>query len=211
MGTNYYCRKIPTKQRKAELCELINTSNNFDEIMQQISYTYGGFRLDIDNKPIGGVIHLGKRSGGWKFLWNPNVYVERHGHLESEELEPGHTKSWWIEEPDTYYHIYPLTKEGIWNFINQEDIEVFDEYGELQDKKEFFEMALHWTTWNGEEAYDGKSYEESLRKKGKPSLYLPKETDKDVQILKKCGYKVEWPFTDFYSDELRFSTNNEFC
>ena len=211
MGTNYYCRRIPTKQRKSELCNLIDTSNNFSEIIEQINHTYGSFKLDYNGNPTGNVIHLGKHSGGWKFLWNPNIYVKRNGHLETEELEPGHIRYLWIEEPDTYYYVYPLTKDGIWDFINQEDIEVFDEYGKVLDKEEFFDGALNCTTWvkNGKlvEAYDGKSYELS---KESPSIYLPKETDKDVIKLKKCGFNVEWPFTDFYSDGLRFSTSNNF-
>ena len=46
-----------------------------------------------------GEIHLGKRSGGWKFLFNPN-----------------------------YERYYPLTKEGLMNFLKRDDVIIYTEY-----------------------------------------------------------------------------------
>lgn len=207
MGTNYYARIIPTKERKKELCELINNSYNWDEIIKQVNTTFSNFEINYDSKPVGGIIHLGKRSGGWKFLWNPNIYIIHNGHLEDNR---------WVVDPDSYYFVYPLTKNGIWDFINQPNVEVWNEYGEKQDKKEFFDMAINWGTWinheTGEEkeAWDGKSYELYEQSKGHYSRFLPKETDPYIQALISNGFNVNWPYTDFYSDGLRFATNNEF-
>ena len=203
MGTNYYLRKIPTKERKKELCDLIN-SDNFEDVKKQIQNTYGNYEV-IGGEPTGGVIHLGKRSGGWKFLWNPNVYVVHNGHCETKEIEPGHTSITWVEEPSTLYYTYPLTKVGIKEFIDNPCFELYDEYGEKQDKDEFFKMALEWTTWGDKEAWDSKIYEEE-----NPRYIYPLKSEL-INLLKQEGFKMNSKSnSDFYSDELRFSTYTEF-
>ena len=214
MGTNFYARIIPTKKRKDELKQLIDT-DNFSEIETEISKTYGRFSVDYSGELSGGEVHIGKRSAGWKFLWNPNIYIVRHGHCEWEEVEPGHKVSHWIEDPDTYYYLYPLTKEGIKKFIDREDVRIFDEYGEEQDKEEFFEMAVNWTTWKDKdgqvsEAWDGKSYEE-WEKKNNPNRRIYKCSGEYVDMLIKEGYEPNnLSLSDFYSDGLRFATTNDF-
>lgn len=213
MGTNYYGVILPTKKRKEELCDLINNSTNFNEIINEIERTYCTLSETWDINEGFGRVHLGKRSGGWKFLWNPNVYKLRNGHTESEVIEPGHTRCFWVEEPPTYHHIYPLTKKGIKEFIDREDVLIYDEYGEQQDKDEFFNMALNWTTWteNGkeEEAWDSKSYQEWEESQGNHP-YIMSPNSEQVKTLKEAGYNVEWPYSDFYSDGLRFSTSTNF-
>ena len=119
MGTNFYARIIPTRKRKDALKELIDLSTDFRKIRDEVAATYGETN---EYNWEGGEIHLGKRSGGWKFLWNPNVYVKRNGHTEKEELESGHTVFRFVEEPNSLIYLYPLTKEGIREFINKESI-----------------------------------------------------------------------------------------
>lgn len=210
MGTNFYGRIIPTKERRKELSELILNSDDWDKIKEEITQTYAKFEIDYNGNPIGGEVHLGKRSGGWKFLWNPNIYIIRHGHSIKEEVEPNVWKYHWIQEPDTYYKVYPLTKKGITDFVMREDVQVIDEYGEIQNKEGFLDEAFNWTTWGDKEAFDGKTYEEEQIAKGEPSSYLPKSNSEYNNALRACGFDVEWPYTDFYSDGLRFSTSNEF-
>lgn len=216
MGTNFYARKLPTVEEKTHLISLIEEDNS-KEIKDEVSRLYDSIHYDFrSSKWDGSEIHLGKRSGGWKFLWNPNIWRIRNGHVVTEEIEPGHTVSSWVNDPDTYQYIYPLTKEGIWNFINQDNIEIYDEYGNKWDKKEFFDMAINWVTCinrdtgKEEEAWDGKSYENWEISQGNHSRYLPRDCDQNIQLLVQNGFKVEWPYTDFYSDGLRFSTSNEF-
>lgn len=122
MGTNYYARIIPKEEDKQKLIDAIN--NNQYDIIEDLASEFYGKRDDYSG--IGNVIHLGKRSGGWKFLWNPNVI-----------------KVWDSEACDyAYNYVYPLTKEGITNFVMREDVIITDEYGEQQDPKEFLEMAF---------------------------------------------------------------------
>lgn len=211
MGTNFYAKIIPTKERKEKLKQLIDT-DNFEEIRAVVNEMYDSFHTYNDNAEPHGEIHLGKRSGGWKFLWNPNVYVIRHGHREDYNDAEGHSCSRWIEDPDTAYYVYPLTKKGIKAFIDREDVVVFDEYGEIQDKEEFWKMALEWTTWKDHktgktvEAWDGGSYE---REHPNESKWV---NDTELtRLLEREGYKfTSYTKSDFYSDGLRFSTSTDF-
>lgn len=202
MGTNYYAHIIPTKKRKLELCALL-CSNDFKSIIEEVNKTYGTFELDYQGNPIGGQVHLGKASGGWKFLWNPNVYVVRHGHIEYDDEE--HTKAHYVFDPNTSYYLYPLTKAGIWNFINRSDVEIFDEYNEKQDKEKFFKEALEFTKWNGKEAWDSDSYYIAH-----PNEYVWKCKSELIDLLESEGFNLSTFKHDFYSDGLRFSTSTEF-
>lgn len=201
MGTNYYARKIPTKKRREELCDLIMNTNDFRSILEEVNSTYtkAEYPSEIEEGKYG-VIHLGKASAGWKFLWNPNIYKLRQGHTEKTE-----SGSRWIEDPPKALFIYPLTKAGIKAYIDQPDIEVYDEYGEKQDKEEFWNYAINHITWYNrktgkeEEAWDGKAYELA-----EPSKYHFGLNEYNLW-LRELGYNVEWPYTDFYSDGLRFA------
>lgn len=209
MGTNFYARIIPTKERKKELCNLIESSNDFRKIKEVIQETYGNAFIE-DGTLKGGVIHLGKRSAGWKFLWNPNCYVIHNGHIEWVDNGNGFKSGHYIPEPSTLYKLYNLTKKGIKDFIDRDYIEVYDEYGEKQDKEEFFKEAIEWTTWNDREAWDSKTYAEYERKNN-PNWKIYKCSGELVELLISEGYKmISEDYSDFYSDELRFSTSNEF-
>ena len=211
MGTNFYARIIPSKSRKDELKKLIE-EDRFGEITSQIGVTYGRFEAHDKDDAVSGEVHLGKRSVGWKFLWNPNLYMIRNGHSEKEEVAEGHFVYHWIREPNTPYYVYPLTKEGIKSFIDRDDVEIYDEYGEKQDKDKFFNEAVGWTTWlnretgKDEEALDSDSY---CKKHPDESCYSFKNEYTD--FLESLGYKLSKYKHDFYSDGLRFSTSTDFC
>lgn len=210
MGTNFYARIIPSRQRKEEIKKLID-SNDFKAITEAVKDTYGTFETYVDTALVQGEVHLGKRSGGWKFLWNPNMHIIRNGHLEEQEIEKGHTFSRYIPEPNTAFYVYPLTKQGIKNFIDREDVEVFDEYGDKQDKEEFFDMAVNWVTWKDhktgkiKEAWDSKTYHEETKER----IYT---CDNElVRYLSEHGTEfISESRTDFYSDGLRFATIIDF-
>lgn len=199
MSTNFYALKLPTMERKKELTELLN-SDDFNNILSEMDTTFGDFQMDGD-VPIGGKIHLGKRSAGWKFLWNPNIYCIKHGHM---------VNSFWTWEPNTYFSLYPLTVNGIWNFINNPNIIVINEYNEIQDKEKFFDGALKWITWKGKPAWDSKSYAEWERSHGNQYDCIQYKNDLVDHLISE-GYKmISESCTDFYSDGLRFSTSTKF-
>ena len=92
MGTNYYARIIPSVESKTKLQQAIE-SNDFETIEELTVKLYSRLHLD-DDKLVGGVVHLGKRSGGWKFLWNPNVYVTREIYKDNDTGDTTPMPSW---------------------------------------------------------------------------------------------------------------------
>lgn len=201
MGTNYYARILPTKERKEEIKKAID-SDDFRRIRDLIYETYDthSYSFEIENYGVQGVFHLGKSSGGWKFLWNPNVYVKHNGHTEKEELESGHTVYHFVEEPNTLVYLYPLTEEGIREFINKDNVEIFDEYNEKQDKEEFLKFAFN------KEGVDSKTYHEKHPEERSYSC-----SSELIILLEKEGINfISYSRSDFYSDGLRFSTSTDF-
>lgn len=211
MGTNYYARILPSKERKDEIKKAID-DNDFNKIKQLIDQTYGRPYMDYDDTTTycGGEIHLGKRSSGWKFLWNPNWYKIPKGHLE-KKYNSNRTSYHYNFVNDGYdvFKYYDLTKESIKAFIDREDVEIYDEYGDKQEKKEFYEMAMNWGYDKDKEGFDGESYEEWEHKQN-PN-YMPMDYKTDYcDFLSELGFKLNKYNTDFYSDGLRFSTCTEF-
>lgn len=197
MGTNYYARIIPSKQRKKELNDAIE-ANDFHLIKKLTDEMYGRLEKSYDNDELlGGEVHLGKSSCGWKFLWNPNVYVVRNGHMEDMNGQRRY-----IPDPDTPLYLYPLTKQGLHDFIFREDVLIYDEYEELQDKEEFWQFAL---TYNQEDGWDAAGYEEENPK------YIYSVTGELTDLLKVEGYQfTSRSNSDFYSDGLRFAGYTDF-
>ena len=198
MGCNYYARIIPTKERKKELHDAIE-ANDYPLVEKLSDELYSRIKFDYDtNEILGGEVHLGKLSHGWKFQWNPNVFVMRQGHLED-----GPTGRRYVSDPSILKYLYPLTKQGLHDFIFRDDIMVLDEYGEEQDKEEFWKDALEWGQPDG---LDSAAYE----KKYKEHIYPI--TGELTDLLRQEGYKfISRSNSDFYSDGLRFAGYTEFC
>ncbi len=197
MGCNYYARIIPSKERKKELYDAIET-NDFHLIRQLTAEMYGRLEKSYDkDELIGGEVHLGKVSVGWKFLWDPNVFVVRKGHLEDVN-----GRREYIPDPDTAKYTYPLTKKGLHDFIFRDDVLIYDEYDELQDKEDFWQMALELGQWAG---WDAADYE-----KDNPRHIYP-VTGELTNLLRAEGYQfTSMSNSDFYSDGLRFAGYTDF-
>ena len=209
MGTNYYARILPSKKRKDEIKKAID-DNDFNKVNQLIDKTYGIPIYDfIEGNFSAGVVHLGKRSAGWKFLWNPNWYKMAKGHSEEKINDNGSKTIRWVDDGYDVFKFYDLTKESIKAFIDREDVEIYNEYDEKQDKEEFYEMAMNWGYDKDNEGWDGDSYEE-FEKKQNPN-YTPMNYETDyTRFIKELGFKTGRYNTDFYSDGIRFSTCTEF-
>lgn len=175
-------------------------------------------------------IHIGKRSAGWKFLWNPNIYLLTKHELKNRNNN--YFKYFVVKEclsidsKFSKYVIkyYDLNKQSIENFLKQKDFEIYNEYDEKIDVSSFLKMAYSWCQENG---YDNKSYqkyEEKIYNKivsektnnlseykirkfhSPPILYYSTERD---QFWEDLGYNPTG-YGDFYSDGLRFSTSCNF-
>lgn len=198
MGTNFYARIIPKEEDKQTLIDFIKY-NHFNVIEDLASELYGR-RNEYTRK--GNVIHLGKRSSGWKFLWNPNVIKYADGYIDDNNQYVPVFK---------YDYVYPLTKQGITDFCNREDIIITDEYGEQYTSEEFLEMAFSWGQPDG---YTGKTYEESHKEDSCYKNYYWSEKyqrgmpSRNDEMWFDLGYIVE--YYDFEADGLRFSTSIDF-
>jgi len=194
MGTNYYARVIPTKERKKEIITAV-LNDDFPLINKLINETYG-LPAAEKGELLGGNIHLGKASCGWKFLWNPNIYKLANGHLEEGNV--------WVVDDPTILQFYELNKKSITDFVNQDNVLIYDEYGELQDKKEFLEYAFNKDGWDSETYYKWEREQYPERKN-----FWNYKTNY-VEFLISLGYKMNEGYNDFYSDGLRFATYTEF-
>lgn len=190
MGTNYYAKIIPPTDKVEELIHKIRSDDTLHGVSDAFEKLFGDYRFE-GNEEFGNVIHLGKASGGWKFLWNPNAYIVRSGHWD------GHT---YIPNPNKLHFLYKLTKQGISDFVNRPDVEIFDEYGKKQDKQKFLDTSFNST------GFDDKTYEE---KYGESYGYYYRS--EMTNLLIESGVKFNnTSCSEFYSDGLRFSSTTEF-
>lgn len=202
MGTNYYARIKPEKKTIVALKNAIK-SNDFDAIKNIVYDSYSGPHYSYDKGTfIGGEVYLGKASYGWKFLWNPNIYKHTKGHYDYEEDR-------WVEDGLIVHRYYDLTKKAIKDFIDRDDVVIFDEYGIKQDKEEFFKMAIEWGKSHSNGGYDHDSYDEEESKKN-PSYRSYSHKNEYTDFLEKCGFSLNRLKSEFYSDGLRFATTTDF-
>ena len=199
MGTNFYAKIIPSEFQKETLKRAID-ENRFNEIQAITKDMYGMVNASGDSIT-GGIVHLGKRSCGWKFLWNPNIYEVRQGHTTKDGR--------WVRDESSMQSIYKLSKAGIQEFINRPDVEIYDEYSNRWDKTEFWEMTQNWD--KQPDAWDGDTYEDFETKSGTTRPFTREFRSEYVHFLESLGFKLGKYCQDFYSDGLRFATCTEFC
>ena len=192
MGTNYYARILPTLEEKENLKKLID-SDDFYAIEKEVQRLYGE-STEYDK---GAEIHLGKRSGGWKFLFNPNY--ERYYKLTKEGLKE------FLNKPNIIiYSEYFNSDNGIMEYTDDPDKADSKEY--LWTAKQFMDMAVNW---GKEDGWDGESYEK-WESENRPGHYYDYNIYKDPHESEwiEKGYKPS--YYNFYNDGLRWSTCCEF-
>ena len=122
MGTNFYMKRILTEDDIQKIGEL-STQRLFDELQNYVT--------EMNEE-----IHIGKRSGGWKFLFN---------HQDGKYFDPRHQESLkaWLDDP--HYKIV-------------------DEYGEEYTFENFWQITRDWDA--RELVWDSTSYNEYKRSRG---------------------------------------------
>lgn len=128
MGTNFYCKKLNKKRRK-------EFSDSLNELSQYITYNIDNTELDLvekvkefieSNSDLEEEIHLGKRSYGWQFLWD---------YHNGKYFKPN--------------------LESIKNFLSQDDIAIYNEYGEHFTVDQLFNDELNNSLYKDSTHDDG--------------------------------------------------------
>lgn len=113
MGTNYYLRRIPTKEEIAQCHKLVD-ERKF-EYMDVMNEKYGAPYLETVLEKITEKIHIGKKSCGWRFLFQ--IHNDLYGKSIQSCIE----------------FLKRQTGTGMWRFI--------DEYGEEISIDDFESMV----------------------------------------------------------------------
>ena len=180
---NFYAQITPTIERKAELVNMILTSQKYGKIIEEVNKTFGFYGVDISGLPkaTGGMMHLGKTLvPNGRFLWNPNIFFFQtliSSCLDYTMVE--HTEV-------TAYQTYQLTRDGISTFIKRPDLTIFTEYGEWWDKNDFLKMAFEYDDFDDEELDLGH-------------VQIDENYTKE---LKRLGFSVRNGSPIFYNDGL---------
>lgn len=191
MGTNYYARILPTLEEKENLKKLID-SDDFYAIEKEVQRLYGE-STEYDK---GAEIHLGKRSGGWKFLFNPNY--ERYYKLTKEGLKE------FLNKPNVIiYSEYFNSGNGIMEYTDDPDEVTGEEY--LWTPQQFLDMAFNWGQPDG---WDGESYEKWEMSRGRGYQEYTCYGNPREGHWREKGYNPS--YYNFYNDGLRWSTCCEF-
>ena len=128
MGTNFYARHIPTELEYARMQEAL-TNRELDRLREL---------LDASQKQY----HIGKRSGGWQFLFAPHI-----------KLRVGFGNSGQVVSP------WENTLESIKEYLSQPDVEICDEYGRTFTPEEFWNEEVDDALYNDPEKYiNGEQY-----------------------------------------------------
>lgn len=157
MGTNFYLRKKLSAQEK-ELAKQYIDEDKHEELKQLIPED----------------IHIGKRSGGWKFLWDAHFF---------EYFEP--------------------TKESLLDWLHSGQI--IDEYGEEFTFEQFWNDEISGFLNKG---YDLESYYNTYPKEHQ---YWDFRSRIDYFDRRCPNFKGDInKYGEFYIDDLRFSTSEDF-
>ena len=130
-------------------------------------------------------IHLGKKSAGWRFCWNPNTGIEvKAGKIIVTRL-------------------YLLNRQSIQILLMDGFVDIMDEYGEiLTNKPEFLDMAF------SKDGLTGDLYNQLYYPNGDPYGGFSKSRQEPWKLL---GYNFNRKDSyDFETDGLIFSVDINF-
>lgn len=190
MGTNYYIKRLPTAEQKDTLKKAID-QNDSQKILDMVEVLYK--QGDEYSNTLHNVVHLGKNSYGWVFLWNPNILFTTGMAGENDR-----------EDPKTIIttRAYDLNHKSIHDFIFDPNNILYNEYNEIADKDEFWKKACELEKDKNPALMDNEKYYNK-----RPSLYSKSYYAKNLERV--LGVKVN--YGEFYSDGMRFSDNIDFC
>lgn len=146
MSTNFYMKRLPTEEDQRTILDLA----------QAQEYAQLSRFVDSILEPI----HLGKRSCGWKFLWNHN-----------------NGKYWSMTDPRT-----------LEDFIYNKSYQIVDEYDQPYTAYEFMKMVEDWDK-DPVNRFTDESYEKWERENGNPNYSIRCNERDAYYIHSMTGYR----------------------
>lgn len=122
MGTNFYLLKKLSSEKKKEAIKAVE-EDNYDAAREILS----------DN---GLSTHIGKRSSGWRFLWNANDFIYFKPNAESlkEWLKSGDI----IDEYGRKYTYEQFINEEIGEFLDENLLHLKTYYEKERSREEYY-------------------------------------------------------------------------
>ena len=173
MGTNFYLRRIPTKERKSGLYKILSdVQSSLDQMKKMIDdndykavttmLDEFGTDFEKETEALEERVHLGKRSYGWQFLWQ-------------------------------YYggKYYDDNFESIKKFISQPGYEIIDEYGEIFTVDQFLNDEIGHIIYKTVDLFDLPSYHKYQREHGERVYQFGRSeefTSKDGLRFCRCDF-----------------------
>ena len=128
MGTNFYCKHIPTELEYARMQEAL-TNRQLDKLEELLNKAKKEY-------------HIGKRSGGWQFLFAPHI-----------KLRSGFGNSGEVVSP------WENTLVSLKEYLSRPDVEIYDEYGDKFTPEQFWNEEIGDCLYNDPENYiNGEQY-----------------------------------------------------
>jgi hypothetical protein len=194
MSTNYYAKILPNQAEK-EVLKLAIDSNKADVVKNLTDMFYRVKDKDhLDRK----IIHLGKYSAGWKFLWNTNHFLVNRSYVDSEGD--------WKTTEMLKQAAYAPDKKSILEYLQQDNLIIIDEYGREVPLSEFILMAFDSNGFD-EDSYD-KAHPDQYEYKHKV-LNMKWHTERKLWEALGKKFATEGS-SEFTSDGLRFTIFTEF-
>ena len=128
MGTNFYARHIPTESEYEEMQKALTSKqlDKLEELLHNAKHEY----------------HIGKRSGGWQFLFAPHIKLRRGFGNSGEVVSP-----------------WENTLGSLKEYLSRPDVEIYDEYGDKFTPDEFWDKEVGESLYNNPEKYiNGAQY-----------------------------------------------------
>ena len=128
MGTNFYCRRTNQATRNELRIKFDKLHTDLVKCIDSVKPNYCQVLNEFlwDNEDLEQEIHLGKRSAGWQFLWDYH---------------------------DGIY--FKPTLESIKEFLSQDDMVIYNEYGEKFTLEQFINEEVGPSLYKDERHSDG--------------------------------------------------------
>lgn len=128
MGTNFYARHIPTEAEYVEMRKAL-AERKLDKLSKLIKDSKAEY-------------HIGKRSGGWQFLFVPHIKLREGFENSNEVISP-----------------WENTLASLKEYLSRPDIEIYDERGQKFTPDEFWNEEVGPSLYNDPDKYiNGDQY-----------------------------------------------------